>query len=189
MKKYFFILAALVACAACNNETTTPKGPEKTGDAVAAAKGNLVINEVSGNAKFVELYNISDKAVDLEGVTFIKNEEDGSLWTGTEGQTLAAKAFLILYSNKTTLENPDANYTFAGGLSAKKNVKIEIFDASGASIDAFVRCDSVEWDVTLPEETEYSFSRVPDGTGEFVYAVETPGAANGEKVKDISNAM
>ncbi|MBQ0078150.1 MAG: lamin tail domain-containing protein [Bacteroidales bacterium] len=189
MKKYFFIIAALAVCAACNDNATTPKGPEKPSDAVAAAKGNLVINEVSGNSKFVELYNISDKAVNLEGVTFIKNEEEGALWTGVADQVLAAKSYLILYSNKTSLENPDANYTFAGGLSAKKNVKIEIFDASGTSIDAFVRCATVEWDATLPEDTEYDFSRVPDGTGEWVYAAETPGAANGEKVKDIDNSV
>ena len=188
MKKYFFILAALATCAACNNDPVNPKGPNSPSDAVAAAKGNLVINEVSGNSKFVELYNICDKAVNLEGVTFIKNEEEGSLWTGVADQVLAAKSYLILYSNKTSLENPDANYTFAGGLSAKKNVKIEIFDAKGESIDAFVRDGATAWDTTLPEETDYGFSRVPDGTGEFVYAVETPGAANGEKVKDIDNS-
>ena len=47
-------------------------------DATASA---LVINEIDGNGKFVEIYNNSDKELSLEGVTLHKNEK-GTWCTG-----------------------------------------------------------------------------------------------------------
>lgn len=187
MKKYFAIAAvAVLALAACTKTPTTgPKEKEETG-AVKAAKGNLVINEVAGTSKFLELYNPTDKDVDLEGVTLLKNDETeiGAIWTGVADQVVKAKGFVILYSSKTALENPDPAFTFNGGLSGKKSVKMELFAADGTSIEVFVRGPE-PWDTACAENTDCSFSRVPDGTGPFVYAAETPGAANGEKVADI----
>ena len=186
MKKYFFAIAALAALtmSSCNPDNEVKKDEPTNPGITAAAAGNLVINEYSGNSKFIELYNISDKEISLEGVTLLKNDEEGALWTGLENHKLAAGAFMILYSNKTTLEGAIADQTFNGGLSPKKSVKLELLDKDGNSIQAVSRGPE-PWDSSCTENKDCGFSRVPDGTGEFVYAVETPGAANGEKVADI----
>ena len=78
---------------------------------------------------------------------------------------------------------------FNAGLSAKKGVKFELVNAEGVVVDKFVRGADVDPfdEESLPENKEASFSRVPNGTGEWAYAVPTPGAANGESTGAIEN--
>ena len=81
----------------------------------------------------------------------------------------------------------DPTLGFNAGLSAKKGVKFELVDASGKVVDKFVRgtdADPFE-EEPLSENKEASYSRVPDGTGDWAYAAPTLGTANGEKTGDI----
>ena len=56
-------------------------------------------------------------------------------------------------------------------------------------VDLFLRGEDADpfMEAGLAENKEASFSRVPNGTGEWAYAVPTPGAANGEKTGDIEH--
>lgn len=158
----------------------------------------VLFNELCGNKipdgpqKFIELYNSGNADCDLEGWTIRKYSPDAQtvagkydeVWKGPKGTKLAKEKYLVLEADQ---EDPAKG--FNAGLSAKKGVKFELVDASGKSVDVFVRgtdADPFE-EVKLPENTSASFSRVPNGTGNWAYAVPTPGSANGEKTGDIEN--
>lgn len=151
----------------------------------------VVLNEVNGNGqKFIELYNAGETAMSLSGWTVQKDET--VVWTGTT-ESIAAGEYMVLYSNKNkgADANPEGAVTFTGGLSAKKNVKVDLYNASSVLKDSFARgIKGAGWgEITLTENTENSFSRVPNGTGGWVYAVATVGATNGAKVSCIDHGL
>ena len=206
MKKIFLVLAALATMAAvsCVKDEMNPdalvkpeppveKPEEKPVEPPTQEKtAKVVINELCGNKveystftaanKFIELYNAGDAEADLSGWQMFKNNETEAVWTAPAGTKLAAGAYLVLEADQA-----DAAVGFNAGFSAKKEVKIELKDASGKSVDVFLRgADATPMaEESLAENKEASFSRVPNGTGDFAYAVPTPGAANGEKTGDI----
>ena len=167
----------------------TPETPEQP------ATSSVVLNELCGNKaydgqKFIELYNAGDAEVSLKGWTIRKYAPDATdvegkynnCWVATDGIKIAAGGYLVLAADQT-----DPTLGFNAGLSAKKGVKFELVNAEGVVVDKFVRgtdADPFE-EEPLSENKEASYSRVPNGTGDFAYAVPTPGAANGEKTGDI----
>lgn len=199
MKKVFYFCAmAAFALVSCNkNDIETDDAGNNGGSTV---KG-IVLNEIDGQNKFIELYNVTDAEVSLEGVQIVKydsSKEGGKsvTWTGAKGMKLAAKGFI--YIESTDLANPDEdgdenyvyqsdNHIFNGGLSPKKNVKIELLDPKDNVLDTFIRGEEgAGWNQVkgYNNNKEASFSRVPDG-GEWAYAAPTKGTANGEKTGDI----
>lgn len=203
MKKYFAITAmAALALVSCNKNgfQTDDKNQDGSGNTVTG----IVLNELDANNKFIEIYNTTDKEVSLEGVCLVKydsTKEGGksTTWTGAAGMKLAAKAWIYLESSDLADEAEGGdpayayqseNHVFKGGLSGKKNVKIELCDASGKVLDSFVRGEEGSgWNQVSGYENDkkHSFSRCPDGTGEWAYADSTRGAANGEKAAEISH--
>ena len=200
MKKYFAIAAmAALALVSCNKNGF--ETDDKTDGGKDSVSG-IVLNELDANNKFIEIYNTTDKEVSLEGVCLVKYDstKEGGMsttWTGAAGMKLPAKAWIYLESSDLAdeAEGGDPNYeyqsenhVFKGGLSGKKNVKIELCDASGKVLDTFKRGEEGSgWNQVSGYENDkkHSFSRCPDGTGEWAYADSTPGAANGEKFADI----
>ena len=167
--------------------TPTPgaENGEKTGE-IEQNDCAIVINEIDGNSKIIELFNIGTSgSISLNGYTLFKDAGESAIWTGAD-ITLDAGEYLVLYSSKNT-DNPDGAQIFNGGISAKKSVQIVLMDAAGNEISKFERgVEGTAWgDITLPENTEASFSRVPNGTGDWAYAAPTPGAENGEKTGNI----
>lgn len=158
-------------------------------------EATVVLNELNGNGednkKYWELYNLSNEEVSLEGYTIIKDEKDDEpAWTGGADDKIAAKGYFTIVGAKGT--TPDG---FQGGFSAGKSVIVELFDAEGKLLDTFQRGKLTEeypgWGDMDPmtKNEDASFSRVPDGTGAFVYAAPTLGAANGAKTGDIEQTM
>ena len=205
MKK-FFVLAAAAAMAlvACNKDNPTVDGSGNQGGNETKVTG-IVLNELSGADKFIELYNTTDKELSLEGVYVVKydSSKDGgksTTWTGAKGMTIAAKGFVVLESSDLAdpAEDGDPNYAyesanhvFKGGLSGKKNVFIELYSAADEKLSEFKRGEEgAGWNQVsgFNNDKKHTFSRVPDGTGEFVYADPTKGTANGAKVADIEQA-
>lgn len=200
MKKLLTIAAiaalALVSCQKNGPDTDDPDG----GDDVTVE--GLVFNEIDGQNKVIEFYNNSDKEISLEGVTIVKydSSKDGgksTTWTGAKGMTLKAKAWIYLESSDLSDEieggDPDykyqsENHIFKGGLSPKKNMKLELCGPDEKVLDTFIRGEEgAGWNQVggFNSNKEASFCRVPDGSGEWVYAAPTPGKANGEKTGDI----
>ncbi len=198
MKKLFvFAVMAAVALTSCDtNDIDLGKDDENT------TVAPLVLNELDGQAKFIELYNNTDAAITLTGYTLVKydsKKEGGksTTWTGAEGMTIAAKGYVVLESSD--LSDPEEggvtdyvyeseNHIFKGGLSPKKNVKIELVNPDGTVADTFIRGEEGDgWNQgKLSEVENYSFSRCPNGTGDFACAVPTKGAANGAMVEALN---
>jgi hypothetical protein len=202
MKK-FFVLAAAAAFAltACNKDNPTVDGSGNNGGNESKVTG-IVLNELSGADKFIELYNTTDKELSLEGVYVVKydsTKEGGksTTWTGAKGMTIAAKGYVVLESSDLAdpAEDGDpayvyesANHVFKGGLSGKKNVFIELYSAADEKLSEFKRGEEgAGWNQVgnFENNKKNTFSRVPNGTGDWAYAAPTKGAANGEKTGDI----
>ena len=202
MKK-FFVLAAAAAFAlvACNKDNPTVDGSGNQGGNGTKVTG-VVLNELSGADKFIELYNTTDKEISLEGLSIVKYDasKDGgksTTWTGKAGMKIAAKGYVVLESSDLAdpAEDGDPNYAyesanhvFKGGLSGKKNLKIELVDANENVLDVFARGEEgAGWNQVagFNNDKKHTFSRVPDGTGDWAYADPTKGAANGAKVAEI----
>lgn len=107
------------------------------------------LNELNGNDKFIELYNISDEDVDITGVYFTKDDED--TFTAPEGTVIPAKGFLTVWSEKA---DGDHELIFDFGLSADKSVKIELFAPDGKALDVFKNLSTAlgDWYIMVPTE-------------------------------------
>ena len=205
---YFQITPKATPGAANNGEGATVD-PDLVGNEGApeapAKEAKVVFNELCGNKveyagfdadnKFIELYNAGEAEGDLSGWTIRKYSPDAEdvkgeydvCWTAPENTKLEVGAYLVLAADQT-----DPAKGFDAGLSAKKGVKFELVDADGNVVDKFVRGkDTTPFDeISLggtKEHTDASFSRVPDGTGEWKYATPTPGAKNGESKGEIEH--
>ena len=201
MKKFFvFAAAAAFALVACDKTGPQVDGSGNEGDQVKVE--GVVLNELSGADKFIELYNTTDKEISLEGVYLVKydsSKEGGksTTWTGAKGMTIAAKGYVVLESSDLSdpAEDGDpayayesANHVFKGGLSGKKNVFIELYNANDEKLSEFKRGDEgAGWNQVsgFNNDKKHTFSRCPDGTGAWAYADPTKGKANGAKVADI----
>ncbi|MBQ2247413.1 MAG: lamin tail domain-containing protein [Tidjanibacter sp.] len=200
MKKLFVVLASVAMVACNNNDIQGEDGPNNNGGDNSVS--GVVLNELSGADKFIELYNTTDEAINLDGLYLVKydsSKEGGksTTWTGKGSIMIQPKGFVVLESSDLAdpAEDGDENYAyeseyhiFKGGLSGKKNVFIELYNAKDEKLSEFKRGDEgAGWNQVggFNNDKKHTFSRVPDGTGEFVYADPTKGAANGAKVADI----
>ncbi|MBR1706300.1 MAG: lamin tail domain-containing protein [Bacteroidales bacterium] len=138
----------------------------------------LKLNEVYGagadEEKFFELYNGSDYPIKLTGVTI--NKDESLCWTGIDGEVVPAHGFFAIIGAKGTTERG-----FSSGFSAKKSVRIDLFNPSGTVIDFFQRGDKGDdgsWGASISNYSG-SWSRVPDGSGKWMATAQpTPGEAN-----------
>ena len=205
MKK-FFVLAAAAAFAlvACDKNDPQVDGSGTGNGGNETKVSGIVLNELSGADKFIELYNTTDQEVSLEGVYLVKydSSKDGgksTTWTGAKGMTIAAKGYVVLESSDLADEaeggDPNyayesANHVFKGGLSGKKNVFIELYNKDDEKLSEFKRGEEgAGWNQVsgFNNDKKHTFSRVPNGTGEWAYADPTKGAENGAKVADLEH--
>jgi len=151
----------------------------------------LVINEVDGIGKFVEIYNNGAEPVSLKGLILVKNESQ-TWWTGGASASIAAGGFYTISQTGQSTECA-SEAIGASGISPKQNVKFELKKPNGTDfdvIDQFVRSNGGAWgDAVTPAYdaagTNYSFSRVPDGTGNFQLTVPSCNAPNNPSQGDI----
>lgn len=151
----------------------------------------IVLNELNGGSKFIEIYNTGDAEVNLEGVYMIKDERQDTNWLADATVVVPAHGWLLLYSEDVVIEGEaqegyPENLVFHSGFSAKKAVKIELFTPAGESIDAFVRCpEGGTWGDGMTNVGSSSFARVPDGGEWKLVDTATPGEANPTEGNEI----
>lgn len=168
--------------AASEKMQVTSENKEYIVGAVPPDYSVIVLNELNGDQKVIEIYNQGDYDLPLKGMTIKKNETD-IIWTASENVIAPAHDYLLLISNKNDVSAVDPDYVFSGGLSPKKTLKIELFMPDGSSRDVFTRGDGL-WDESATDVGDKSFSRVPDA-GEWKLTEATLGAANPETGDDI----
>ena len=162
-------------------EPPTPDEPDYT---------NLVLNELNGDTKFIEIYNKGNVDLSLEGMYIMKDDYvAGATWTGDATIVAPAHGYVLLYSEDVTLDHPEVPETmiFHSGFSAKKSVRITLFMPDGAVRDEFTRENSAapgEWGVSMSNVAPQSYARTPDG-GDWKLADPTPGEANPAEGEDI----
>lgn len=201
MKKFYLIsLCALtvfaVSCKKDNGEVIDDPIPDLT---------NLALNEIDPTDKNIELFNKGTEEIDLEGAYIIKNDDTTEkVWCGEAGHKLAAGAYLVLVGEDHWIadevtEEVDVNaegylkakadnVLLTCGVSPKKSVKFELFDAEGKSVQVFSRGPQ-PWDTALStikdKKVHKTCQRIPNGTGEWKLAEQTLGAANAASGEDI----
>ena len=155
----------------------TPEQPDYT---------NIVLNELNGNDKFIEIYNKGNLDLSLEGMTIMKDDYvAGATWTADATVVVPAHGYVLLYSADVAIDHPEQpeNLFFNSGLSAKKTVRITLFMPDGSVRDEFTRGTTGEWGQTI-SSVDGSYARTPDG-GDWKLADPTPGEANPATGEDI----
>lgn len=131
----------------------------------------LILNEVDGTNKCIEIFNSAAEALPLTGVTLTKDDGGSAWWTGGSGVTIPANGYYVIAQTGSTVPGAD-EATGASGISMGKAVKFELKAPGGASLGVFERGD----DTT--DLKSYSFQRIPNATGPWKYATPTTKAAN-----------
>ena len=159
-------------------EPPTPEEPDYT---------NLVLNELNGDTKFIEIYNKGNLDLSMEGMYITKDGvEDDIKWMGDATIVVPAHGYVVLYSADVAADHPELgeNMFFNSGLSAKKTVRIALYMADGTERDVFTRGTTGEWGQTISNVAPQSYARTPDG-GDWKLADPTPGEANPAEGEDI----
>ena len=164
------------------------------GTAPTPGANHIILNELSGVNKFIELYNPTDADFVLQDVYIEKDAKDAPIWVGDGTITVPARGYVVLWSEDKVADHPElegTNYIFGSGLSSKKTVRIALFKGefpNGEQLDLFTRgnaeLDPEGWGLTISDVNPQVYARTPDG-GDWKLADETPGAANPATGDDI----
>ena len=157
----------------------TPEEPDYT---------NIVLNELNGTDKFIEIYNKGNLDLSLEGMYIMKDDYvAGATWTADASVVVPAHGYVLLYSEDVQIDMPEypENLIFHSGLSSKKTIRMTLFMPDGSVRDEFTRGTTGEWGQTISDVKPQSYARTPDG-GDWKLADATPGAANPATGDDIS---
>ena len=151
---------------------------------------NIVLNELNGDTKFIEIYNKGDIDLSLEGMYIMKDDYvNGATWTADAAVVAPAHGYVLLYSEDVTAagqaqEGYAENLVFHSGFSGKKTVRITLFMPDNTVRDEFTRGSTGEWGQNISNVGSSSFARTPDG-GDWKLAEATPGTANPATGEDI----
>ena len=185
MKQKFLMaaLAAMVLFAGCKDDEEPKQDKPEDGDYTG-----LVLNEVCGGDSnsdddWVELYNSSSAAIDLNGVKIIKIDEDDIsevIYTYRSGDVIAAGAYDVKSRNEA-----EGIEELGAKISNSKKVSIVLEMPSGKQIDLFDR------DAAVGEDEGHlvggSYARIPDSTGEWaIVSKATKGAANSDEQPEVT---
>lgn len=117
---------------------------------------------------WIELYNLSSTSVNLSGYYLSDNKKEPGKWKFPQGTTIGANGYLIVWADNDTTEV---------GLHAN-------FKLSSGGEDALISNPekSIIDKTTFPAQSlELTWSRVPNGTGEFKWQSPTFNKSNGSK--------
>lgn len=127
-------------------------------------KNNVVINEVeskdpSGGNDYAEIYNNTDKAIDISGWYILDNDpkhKKDPAYLVKEGTSVPAKGFFVFE------ENVDFNFGLGG------DDEVNLYDKDDKLVDKFA------W----KNHANGTYARIPDGRGDFVDGKATKGKSN-----------
>ena len=182
MKKLLFAIPVLaLALAGCVKDEpyVNPNPTPDPGPVDPVAVGKVYVNEVNCGTKEFEIYNGTNKAVDIAGYTFTKDDKDP--WTVPAGKgNIPAKGFLVF-----TAKNADATAGPAFGLSGTKGFKLCMYKSDDTSeanlVDMMDNSATVEGFKTV--EDGKSIGRKTDGADELVlFSTPSLGKSNSEGV-------
>ena len=140
------------------------------GDPEPEKPAHVFLSELNGNDKFIEIANDGGKSASLKG---FKIQKDGTdVWTAADDLVIEKGGFVLLYSTdvKADHEGHPETLFFTSGLSAKKAVRVQLFNGT-ESVSDF---NYVKYSGT-PAKASYGVNT----DGKWYYQdTATPGAAN-----------
>lgn len=96
---------------------------------------HVFLSELNGNDKFIEIANDGGKSASLKG---FKIQKDGTdVWTAADDLVIEKGGFVLLYSTdvKADHEGHPETLFFTSGLSAKKAVRVQLFNGTESVSD------------------------------------------------------
>ncbi len=148
----------------------------------SAGVEDLILNELNGNDKFIEIANPKKSEISIKGIKILKDTKD--VWTAPDIQ-IPAGGFLLLYSEDVVAagqphEGYDASLVFASGLSAKKAVRVQLVKEDGTTT-----IDDFNFAKHPGTAIAGSYGRNADGKW-YIQPTATPGAANADGTEPIT---
>jgi hypothetical protein len=194
---WYYTTSANGTPGATNGTSTTgyTKFGEEDGVGGPVDYTKLILTEVSGNNKYVEIYNSGTVSIPLTGVKLQRNDgpgAGGSEWVGTATDAIPAGAYRIFLFNSYTPASLSSlpeyvGWTVSSGISSGQILKVAIVDPSNNPVSVFIRGElplpAWGYSTGIAQDLTNTYSRMSDGT--WAYAAPTPGAANGAKVAPI----
>ncbi len=166
--KYVFLIFAVAAFFGCNNDDDSELKDNSNGVVINELLPKNSRNGSDQDGEFddwIELYNNSDQSLDISGYYLSDSKKNPTKWKFPAGTFIEAKAYLIVWADADTLQaGLHTNYK----LSAEGE-KVVLLTPSQELINL------VEYPPTIVEQ---SWARVPNGTGEFKWAVPTFNKSN-----------
>ncbi len=161
---------------------TTSKEQKYTVGAAPIDYTQLVLNEIDGNSKSIELHNKGTVDIPLDGVTLVKNNDTTTLWWrgSTASGSIPAGGYVLIIQNNT-----NTALAGAGGISPKKSLKFELKSPTESSLGIFLRGSENNLDANISDVAPKSYQRIPNGTGDWKMADPTNGAQNASTGTDI----
>ena len=152
----------------------------------SVAGGQVVINELLAvndavNADeegefddWIELYNVGDEAVNLSGYYLTDSENDLLKYQFPENTILEGDDYLLVWADGNTEQSAyHADFKLSSG-----GESVILSNQDGGQVDR----------VDFDEQTiDQSYSRIPNGTGDFVIKNATPGFNNEETVSGLDD--
>ena len=159
-------------------EMTDPDPPEMMeGSPVVinelmADNDNVVMDPQGDHDDWVELFNRTDSPIDLTGMYLSDKEDNPTKWQFPDGTVIAANGYLIIWcdedhDDETATEGLHSNFKLS---KSGETVLLVDTDANGNTV-----LDSIVFD---EQETDVSYGRIPNGTGDFQIVAATPGEVN-----------
>lgn len=169
MNKYFkqiiiiAMLVMLVMSAGCSLETSSQPPSGLVISEVVSSNTNSLVDSVFGNPDWVELYNASDKAINLENYSISESVRNQYVFSDI---SIGPGEYLLVYCCEA-IEGTDTDQCFTGFKLSKSGSKLTL-TAPFATIQ----------ELTVPElETDISYGIGEDGKYMF-FPSPTPGQAN-----------
>jgi hypothetical protein len=118
-----------------------------------------------------ELYNSTDKDVDLTGYNLSDDSTNLKKFSFTTDAVVPAKGYLLMWADGTA-EVTQGPLHVGFKLSATNGDRVIFSDPEGNVVD--------DVKIAVPPAADMAYERFPDGTGDFTWcSVPTPNATNG----------
>lgn len=141
----------------------------------------IVMNEIDGNSKAIEIYNKGKESFSLEGFSIVKNNS-GEWWKGTaESGIIEPGQYIVIIQNNT--DNTALSGT--SGISAKQTLKFEFKAPNGSTLNVFLRGPEENLGDKASDTAPNSYQICPNGEGDWKLAAPTIGSKNPKTGNDI----
>ena len=121
------------------------------------------------NDDWIELHNVSDRAVDLSGLYLSDNQNNPRKWQFPNGTQIAPGGYLIVWADEDGNAEPGLHANFKLSRNGETVMLVDT-DQRGNQVLDVIKFREQQEDIAL--------GRVPNGTGDFKALGGTPGKQN-----------